>query len=263
MERAGPRGEPCGRSAAIPRLHLCPAGRPRRRTRELQGGHPHRPPRRGAQAAESLALRHQRRPGREGGHAGSRHRSRRGQRGALHVAHLRHRAGAGPGRRTQEPYGPVPRFRRSRPQRVDGHPAVQGARVEEARHPGRGGVRQRPAARGRRMQEPHHRRRLEGGGGQAAPPLPGGGRALEGPGRAAALRGGADPHRHLRRARGLRHGRHAGALLPRMEGALSPEREAARPEARARADAAGRPALRAAGTAQPARYRAELRRVRG
>ena len=41
----------------------------------------------------------------------------------------------------QEPHGPVPRLRPPRSQRVDRHPAVPGARVEEARRPRRRGVR--------------------------------------------------------------------------------------------------------------------------
>ena len=86
---------------------------------------------------------------------------------------------------------------------------------------------------------------------------------MEGPGGAAAVRHGPDSRRVLRRAGGLRDGRHAGAVLPGMEGAVSPQREAARRAARTQADASGRPALRAAGAAQPARHRAELRRVRG
>ncbi len=45
---------------------------------------------------------------------------------------------------------------------------------------------------------PTYRRRLEGRGDEAAPPLPGGRLALEGPGRAAAVRGGAGARRHLR-----------------------------------------------------------------
>ena len=145
---------------------------------------------------------------------------------------------------------------------MDRHPAVQGPRVEEARHPGRGRLRQRPAAGGHRVQEPDHRRRLEGGSGQAATPLPGGGHALEGPGRAEAVRGGADPRGHLRGARRLRHGRHVGAVLSRMEGAVSSKRGAARPATRTRTDAAGHPALRAPRAAQPARHRPQLRRLR-
>ena len=146
---------------------------------------------------------------------------------------------------------------------MDRHPAVQGARIEEARHPRRRRVRQRPAARRHRVQESHHRRRVEGGGGEAAPPLPGGRHALEGPGGAEAVRGGADSHRDLRRARRLRHGRNVGTVLPRMERAVSPGREPARQGARTPADAPGRPALRAPRAAQPPRYRAQLRRVRG
>ena len=118
-------------------------------------------------------------------------------------------------------------------QRVDRHPAVPGARVEEARHPRRRRLRQRPAARDHRVQEPHHRRRVEGRGGEAAPPLSGGRLALEGPGRAAAVRGGADSRRNLRRARRLRHGGNARAVLPRMEGAVSPDLGAARRASRA------------------------------
>ena len=261
--RAAPRGELRGRAPAIPRLHLRPARRPRTRTRELQGDHPRRPPCRGPQAAEPLALGGQCHQGREGRHAGRRRQSRRSQRGALHVAHLRHRAGAGPRRRTEEPHGQVPRLRPAGSQRVDRHPAVQGARIEEARHPRHRRVRQRPAARRHRVQEPHHRRRVEGRGGQAAPPLPGGRHALEGPGGAEAVRGGADSHRDLRRARRLRHGRNVGTVLPRMERAVSPGREPARQGARTPADAPGRPALRAPRAAQHPRYRAQFRRVRG
>ena len=110
---------------------------------------------------------------------------------------------------------------------------LQGARVEEAGHPRRGCVRQRPAARDHRVQEPDHRRRVEGRSGQAAPPVPGSRHDLEGSGRAEAVRGGASPGRHLRGARRLRHGRHAAAVLPGMEGAVSPEREAAWRQARA------------------------------
>ena len=86
---------------------------------------------------------------------------------------------------------------------------------------------------------------------------------MEGPRGAEAVRGGADSRRHLRRAGRLRHRRHAGAVLPRMEGAVSPGREAARQEARAHADPAGHPSIRAARAAEPARHRAELCRVRG
>ena len=262
LGRAPPRGRPRGRTAAISRLHLCPARRPRTRTRELQGPHPHRPPRHGSQPAEPLALRTQPHQRRKGGHTGPSGQLRRGKPEALHLPHLRHRPGAGPRRRTQEPHRSVPRLRQPGPQRVDGHPAVQGPRVEEARHPRRRRLRQRPAAGGHRVQEPDHRRRLEGRGGQAAPPLPGGRHALEGPGRAQAVRGGADPRRHLRGARRLRHRRHPGSVLSRMEGAVSPERGTARPEARAHADAAGHPALRAARAAQPSRHRPQLRRLR-
>ena len=59
------------------------------------------------------------------------------------------------------------------------------------------------------------------------------------------------------------HGRHAGAVLPGMEAAVSPERAAARREARAQAHAAGHPAVRAPRTAERARHRPQLRRVRG
>ena len=93
---------------------------------------------------------------------------------------------------------------------------------------------------------PNHRGRVEGRGGQAAPALSGGGYALEGPGGAAAVRGGAGSRRDVRRARRLRHGGNAGAVLPGMEGAVSAQRGAARRATRARADAAGRPALRVA-----------------
>ena len=183
--------------------------------------------------------------------------------GELHHAHLRHRPGTGPRRRAQEPHRQVLRLRQAEPQRVDRHPPIQGARVEEACHPRHRGVRQRPPARGRRVQEPHHRRHLEGRSGQATPPLPGGRLPLEGPGSAEAVRGGAGSRRHLRRARRLRHGRHPGTLLPRMEGAVSPDREAARRKAGAPTDAAGHPALRTPRTAESSRHCAELRRIRG
>ena len=71
----------------------------------------HRTPRVGPQAAESLALRDERRQGGEGGHADPGRQSRGGQREGLYVAHLRHRTGAGPGRRTEEPHGQVLRLR--------------------------------------------------------------------------------------------------------------------------------------------------------
>ena len=45
---------------------------------------------------------------------------------------------------------------------------------------------------------------------KTAPPLPGGGHGVEGPGRAAAVRGGAGSRRDVRRARGLRDRRDAG-----------------------------------------------------
>ena len=154
-------------------------------------------------------------------------------------------------------------FDKPEPQRVGRHPAVQGPRGEEARHPRCRRLRQRPAAGGHRVQEPDHRRRLEGRSGQAAPPLPRGRLALEGPGCAEAVRGGADPRGHLRGARRLRHGRHAGAVLSRVEGAVSSGRGAARRAARASAYAAGHPALRATRAAQPPRHRPELCGVRG
>ena len=212
---------------------------------------------------ERLALRHQPHQGRQGRHPSPRRQPRRGQRGPLHLPHLRHRPGAGPRRRTQEPHGQVPRLRQAESQRVAFHAPIQGARVEEARHPRHRGVRERPSARSHRVQEPHHRRHLEGRSGQAAPPLPGGRYPLERPGRAEAVRDGADSRRHLRRARRLRHRGHPGAILPRMEGSVSRDREAARREARSHADAAGHSALRAARAAEPSRHRAELRRVRG
>ena len=208
-DELAPRGGPRGRAAGVARLHLRPARSPRARAREPQGDRPQRTPRRRAEAAEPLAVRRERCQGVEGGIAGARGQSRRGEPDALHVAHLRHRHRAGPGRRAQEPHRPVPRLRPPRAERVGRHPPVPGARVEEARHPRRRRLRERPAPRGHRVQEPHHRRRLEGRGGEAAPPLPGGRLALEGPGRAAAVRGGAGARRHLRRARRLRHGRHA------------------------------------------------------
>ena len=86
---------------------------------------------------------------------------------------------------------------------------------------------------------------------------------MEGPGCAEVVRSGADSRRHLRRAGRLRHRRHAGAVLPRMEGAVSPGRDAARQEARAHADPAGHSALRAPRAEEPPRHRAQLRRVRG
>ena len=102
----------------------------------------------------------------------------------------------------------------------DRHPPIPGARVEKTRHPRHRHLRQRTAARDHRVQEPHEGRRVEIRGGPATPPLPGTRDALEGPRGAEALRGGADPRRYLRRARGLRHGGHGGAVLPGVEGAL-------------------------------------------
>ena len=77
----------------------------------IQGDHPRRPPRRRPQAPEPLALRDQHRHGYQGGHPGPRDQSRRGQREALHLPHLRHRAGTGPRRRTEEPHRQIPRLR--------------------------------------------------------------------------------------------------------------------------------------------------------
>ena len=76
-----------------------------------EGGHPRRPPRHRPQAPEPLALRDQHRHGYQGGHTGPRDQPRRGQREALHLPHLRHRAGAGPRRRPEEPHRQVPRLR--------------------------------------------------------------------------------------------------------------------------------------------------------
>ena len=83
-------------------------------TRELQGAHPHQPPHPSPQAAQPLALRAQPHQGRQGGHPPPGRQSRRGQPDPLHLPHLRHRLGAGPRRGTQEPHGPVPRLRRRR-----------------------------------------------------------------------------------------------------------------------------------------------------
>ena len=70
----------------------------------------------------------------------------------------------------------------------------------------------------------------------AVPPIPGSRHPLEGPGRPEAVRGGADSRRHLRRARRLRHGRHPGAVLSRMEGAGSRScRSSGRPSTRSSA----------------------------
>ena len=79
--------------------------------RPTSRSHPHRPPRRRPQAPEPLALRDQHRHGYQGGHTGPRDQSRRGQREALHLPHLRHRAGTGPRRRTEEPHRQIPRLR--------------------------------------------------------------------------------------------------------------------------------------------------------
>ena len=109
-----------------------------RRTRELQGAHPHRPPQPGPQAAEPLALRDQPHQGsvREVTHVRAASLAEANQ--ALYTSltyGIALEQDRGDGR--QEPHGPVPRLRQPGSQRVDCHPAVQGPRVEEARHPRR------------------------------------------------------------------------------------------------------------------------------
>ena len=101
--RAAPRGGPRGRAAGVSRLHLRPARRPRtasaRASRRPSSPDASPPP---LKRLNRWLSRDERRQGREGGDARSGGQPRRGEREGLHVAHLRHRARAGPRRRARK-----------------------------------------------------------------------------------------------------------------------------------------------------------------
>ena len=109
-------------------------------------------------------------------------RPHRGEREALHTTDLRHRPGAGPRRRQEEPPCPLLRLRRSRPTTSSSSRAqfkVQGKKKTSAR---RDAVRQRHPARDHRVQEPDARRGVEGRGHRPVLAVPGDGGAIPRPG---------------------------------------------------------------------------------
>ena len=138
---------------------------------------------------------------------------------------------------------------------MDRHPAIPRPGIQETHHPRRRRLRERAPARDHRVQEPHDRRRLEIRSGSATPPLPGTRLTLEEPGSAEALRNGPDSRRNLRRARRLRHGRHPGAVLPRVEGALPANPRPTGSPPRTPPEAPGHPPLRTPRTPEPPRHR--------
>ena len=251
------------RAAREARLHLRAARDARRRARQPARRRPRRPPRSRAPAPEPVALRRQPAQGRARDHQRAGHEPDRGQRSAPHRPHLRHRAGAGPRRRAQEPAGPLLRLRQRREQRLRRHAPVQGEGRQEARHPGRGLLRERHSARHHRGQEPDARRRLEARSARPVRPLPGAVGQVRRAWRAAVLSHHAVPHRDLRAGRGVRHRRDAGALLPALE-ARAPAHGCRGGEARRQrhTEPAGHHARRAARAREPARHRPQLRRVR-
>ncbi len=121
----------------------------------------------------------------------------------------------------KEPHGPLHRLRGAREQRAARHAAVQGQGRQEAHHPRRRALRERDPARGHRVQEPDARREVARRGRRPVAATRRSTARLPGRGRAAALRDGAARRRDLWAVGGLRHRRHAAALLRGVEDALA------------------------------------------